>query len=132
MYEDNFSVEYAQNIFIRIPLVAIVLALVGFLVFHFNWPIFFGILLGGGVSLLSFWSQVQYVQSVIFAEKPKRFILGSLLRLGATAGAFVLAILVPHWFNILAVFIGVMISPGIILVYRRRPPATVKGGQKEK
>lgn len=132
MHEDNFSINYARNVFIRIPIVAICCAIIGFVIFRFNWPIFFGILLGGSVSMLSFWSQVQYVHSVIFAEKPKRFIFGSLLRLGATAGAFIFAMLYPNWCNIFAVFFGIMIAPIIIVVYRRRQPSTVKGGQKKR
>ncbi|MGL4972430.1 MAG: ATP synthase subunit I [Culicoidibacterales bacterium] len=131
MYEDNFSVEYAKNVMIRIPLVASILAILGFFIFRLNTAVLFGVLLGAVISSVNFWLQVQYVRSVIFAEKPKRFIIGSLIRLGLTAGAFILAMLYPQWLNIFAVFIGVMIAPIIIIGYRRRQTPAAKGGQKK-
>lgn len=130
MYEDNFSINYARNVLIRIPLVAMVLAVIGFLLFRFSLPILFGVLCGSLISMLNFWLQARYVKSIVFMEKPQRFIFGSLIRLGATAVVFILAMLYPQWLNIFAVFIGVMIAPMIILVYRRQKPA-VKGGRKQ-
>ncbi|MGL4624717.1 MAG: ATP synthase subunit I [Culicoidibacterales bacterium] len=129
MHEDNFSINYARNVFIRIPLVAIVLALIGFLIFRFSLPILLGVLVGSAISMLNFWLQVRYVKSIVFMEKPQRFIFGSLIRLGVTAAAFIAAMIYPQWLNIFAVFVGVMLAPMIILVYRRRQPA-VKGGRE--
>ncbi|MGL4953357.1 MAG: ATP synthase subunit I [Culicoidibacterales bacterium] len=131
MYEDNFSVEYAKNVLIRIPIVGIILAIVGFFMFRLNTSILFGVLLGACISSLNFWLQVRYVQSIIFADKPKRFIIGSFVRMAATAGSFVIAMLYPQWFNIFAVFAGVMIAPLIIIGYRRRQTPAAKGGQKK-
>lgn len=129
MREDNFSINYARNVLIRIPIVAIVLAIIGFLLFRFSLSILLGVLLGSSISMLNFWLQARYVKSIVFMEKPQRFIFGSLIRLGVTAAAFIAAMLYPQWLNIFAVFVGVMIAPLIILVYRRRQPA-VKGGRK--
>ncbi len=128
MFEDNFSVNYAKNVFLRIPIVTFGLAIIGLLIFRFNWPVFFGILLGGSVSAFNFWSQVRYVRAIIFAQTSGRYLIGSLLRLVVVAGVFILAMLYPQWLNIFAVFAGVMIAPIIIIFYKRKLPK-VKGGQ---